>query len=251
MKTVVSVSGGRSSGIMAYMLMDKQDHIFIFCNTGKELEETLEFVRDMEKFWGIPIVWLEFDTYKATWSTGREYNKWWFKQVCFETASRNGEPFEKLIELKGALPNPTQRWCTEELKIKTIDRYMKCIGHDKYRTEVGIRADELHRIQKIEARGKSAPLYDAGITKKDVEDFWQKQKFDLKIPSTMSNCDYCFMKGKPTLQEMKRSYPEKLKWWYDQEEKVGATFRKEGSVKIIIEDPQLDWINQSCFCGDN
>lgn len=250
MKTVVSVSGGRSSGMMAHMLISEPDHVFIFCNTGKELEETLEFVRDMELIWGIPIIWLEFDTFKAKWSTGREYNKWWFKQVSFETASRNGEPFEKLIKLKKALPNPTQRWCTEELKIRTIDRYMKSIGHKKYRTEVGIRADEPHRMQKIEARGKSAPLYDAGITQKDVQEFWKKQNFDLKIPSTMSNCDFCFMKGKPSLQEMKMNKPSAIEWWHKQEQKTGNTFRKEGSIKIIIDDGQLDWITMSCFCGE-
>ena len=38
-----------------------KDIIVCFANTGKELEETLEFVHECEKRWNVPIHWLELD----------------------------------------------------------------------------------------------------------------------------------------------------------------------------------------------
>jgi 3'-phosphoadenosine 5'-phosphosulfate sulfotransferase (PAPS reductase)/FAD synthetase len=62
------------------------DNYVIFCNTGKEHEATLEFVKQCQDQWNIPITWLEYAK-----------NDQKFKEVTFETASRNGEPFEQMI----------------------------------------------------------------------------------------------------------------------------------------------------------
>ena len=67
-----------------------KDIVVCFANTGKELEETLEFIHECEKRWKVKIHWLELDI--ATTSP-----IWRSKEVSFKTASRNGEPFEKLI----------------------------------------------------------------------------------------------------------------------------------------------------------
>ena len=78
-----------------------EDAVVCFCNTGKEHESTLDFVRDIEKEWNMPIVWLEFTR-----------NPQKFKVVNYETASRNGEPFAELIEQRSFLPNSVMRFCT-------------------------------------------------------------------------------------------------------------------------------------------
>ena len=89
--TVISFSGGRTSAYMLWRVLQSNnglpdDAIVCFANTGKEEEATLEFVRDCEKNWNVPIVWLEYAD-----------NEQKFEIVNFETASRNGEPFEMLI----------------------------------------------------------------------------------------------------------------------------------------------------------
>ena len=88
-----------------------EDAIVCFANTGKEEEATLEFVRDCGDKWNVPIAWIEY-----VWA---EEPKDRFKVVDFKTASRNGEPFEELLNNKTILPNPVARFCSIELKIKT------------------------------------------------------------------------------------------------------------------------------------
>lgn len=62
---VISFSGGRTSGYMLYKILEAhqfklpKDIYVTFANTGKECEETLEFVNDCEKHWGVKIHWLE------------------------------------------------------------------------------------------------------------------------------------------------------------------------------------------------
>ena len=120
--TVISFSGGRTSAYMLWRVLQSnnglpEEAIVVFANTGKEEEATLEFVRDCETNWGVEIHWLEYRNSEKK-----------FERVTFETASRNGEPFEALIRKKKYLPNVVARFCTQELKVLTIDRYMKSLG---------------------------------------------------------------------------------------------------------------------------
>ena len=64
--TVISFSGGRTSGYMLYKVLEANNGLpdnalVCFSNTGKEDEKTLEFVRDCEKNWNVPITWIEWD----------------------------------------------------------------------------------------------------------------------------------------------------------------------------------------------
>lgn len=118
--TCINFSGGRTSAYMLYRILQAHDMslpseaIVCFANTGKECEETLEFVHDCETNWGVKINWLE---YKA-----HETPKDRFRVVDFETASRDGEPFFDSINQNGKpyLPNPVARICTINMKIRVI-----------------------------------------------------------------------------------------------------------------------------------
>jgi len=99
---VISFSGGRSSAFMLYQILQAHegklpDYIKVcFANTGKEMPQTLDFVRDCGEKWGVNIVWLErFMTINA--EEGKKYG-WHLKVVDYDTASRNGEPFESLAQ---------------------------------------------------------------------------------------------------------------------------------------------------------
>jgi 3'-phosphoadenosine 5'-phosphosulfate sulfotransferase (PAPS reductase)/FAD synthetase len=216
---VVSFSGGRTSGYMLWRILQAHgglpsDVVVIFANTGKEAEETLEFVRDCEKW--CPIVWVEK---KGV--------------VSFETASRNGEPFAELVEARKYLPNPVTRFCTSALKIEPITRYCKSLGWDEWDTAVGIRADEPRRVAKMQRQpDKIMPLVRAGITRGDVLEFWAGNEFDLKLEArggvtALGNCDLCFMKGADQILSAIRQKPERAIWWIEQEKKIGATFHKD------------------------
>ena len=67
-----------------------------FANTGKEHPATLDFVQECAAQWDIPIVWLE-------WTPSEKARDRW-RQVNFQTASRDGEPFAGLLALRGYPP---------------------------------------------------------------------------------------------------------------------------------------------------
>lgn len=181
--TVISFSGGRTSAYMLWRILQSndglpEDALVCFANTGKEYEATLQFVKDCQDKWSVDIKWLEYLPEDPK-----------FKLVSFETASRNGEPFEALITKKNYLPNPVTRFCTVELKIRTIHKYVKSLGWDHNETMdwVGIRADEPRRAAKI-ARERM-PLVASGITAEDVGNFWRNNSFDLScLTTTARHC---------------------------------------------------------------
>jgi len=246
MTVIASFSGGRSSAMMVSQ-MDLSDALVIFCNTGKEMPETLDFVRNCEKHWGVPIIWLEYAGKKQ------------YKVVDYDTASRNGEPFEQLITDKNYLPNMVARFCTSELKVLTIERYLKDQGITEWETAVGIRADEPRRVSKMRQKaGYLTPLADKGLTSQDVIEFWSNQDFDLQLPASgfYSNCDLCFLKGYGIKQSLVNENDKLAIWWADQELRLGARFRSDQpsyTDMIAVSGRQTDlWGYDStpCFCGD-
>lgn len=268
--TVISFSGGRSSGYMLYKILEANnglpnDAIVVFANTGKEEEATLEFVNDCSINWNVPIHWVEYQPH--------ENPKLRFKKVDFETASRNGEPFFALIhESTGYLPNPVARICTSYLKIRTIDKYLKSLGwdHNENMDWVGIRADEMRRAKKMDR--ERTPMVTDGVTKQIVGEFWKNQSFDLKLPNmngvTMhGNCDLCFLKPTWQIISLIKEKPSRADWWIKAEMSVqtsnaafgdGGRFRKDRPSYAELKKFALshdDMFNKdeegiACFCGD-
>lgn len=269
----ISFSGGRTSAYMLWRILQAwdgklpDDVVVCFANTGKEMEETLRFVDRCSKEWNVPIVWLEFRDSDAK-----------YEVVSLDTASRNGEPFLALVKKRNYLPNPVSRFCTVELKVRTIHRFLKAIGFTEWDSIIGIRADEQRRMAKISNQDygkhetKVAPLGVAGITSKDVGAFFAQNSFDLELPNmdgkTMhGNCDLCFLKGAAQIQSLIAEKPDRAKWWMEIEalalalasKPSGAVFRKDRpSYKQMYEFAlaQSDWVGNNsdetipCFCGD-
>lgn len=236
---LISFSGGRTSGYMLWHVLDAYDgklpddvHV-CFANTGKEREETLRFVYDCQVNWGVNIRWLEWKSRLKSIPVEDR-----FEEVGYNSASRNGEPFAALIAVKKSTPNCVARWCTEELKVKTLQAFMEANGHGKeYANVVGLRADERHRVKKGRDRGSVMPLADAGVSKRDVNLFWDKQPFNLNLLPFEGNCDACFLKARPKLWEVERTKPGTLQWWSDIETGPGkGRFVKEFSYAELMRD---------------
>jgi len=238
-----------------------------FANTGKEDEATLRFVDRCSKEWGVPITWVEY--------AEAEQTKDRFRVVTFETASRDGEPFEAIIRRRNYLPNPVSRFCTVEMKVRAIHRYLKSIGWTEWDSMLGIRADEPRRLAKIgnqdygKHEEKIAPLGPAGVTKEMVGAFWAGQPFDLELPNmngvTMhGNCDLCYLKGASQILSLIAEKPQRAVWWAKMEALAlasspsGDKFRTDRPsyaqmLKFTKEqrsmfDDDVDSIE--CFCGD-
>jgi 3'-phosphoadenosine 5'-phosphosulfate sulfotransferase (PAPS reductase)/FAD synthetase len=271
--TCISFSGGRTSAYMLWRVLEAHngklpdDAIVCFANTGKEDEATLKFVHDCETNWNVKIYWLEY--------RDAEDSKDRWTEVTYKTASRNGEPFEAVIRKKQYLPNPVTRFCTIEMKIRTIANFLFARGMCDTRSEgenmswVGIRADEPRRSAKISR--ERTPLVVAGVGKEEIGLFWKNQTFDLGLPNFNGvtyhgNCDLCFLKGESQTRSLIAEKPERAIWWAKMEELAlalaskpnGARFRKDrDSYQAMYEFsknqiPMFDNVDDSipCFCGD-
>ena len=194
-KYQISFSGGRTSAYMTKLLLDnwsdRYDFIVTFANTGLEHPKTLEFVHNCDKHFGFNTVWLE-----AVVNIGRVSSS--HKIVNYETASRSGEPFEKVITKYG-IPNVAFPYCTRELKVNPMQSYLRSLGidHRTIPTAIGIREDEKRRVSKsAESQNIHYPLIDVWPTDKgEILDWWAEQSFDLGIDEFEGNCQGCYKKS--------------------------------------------------------
>jgi 3'-phosphoadenosine 5'-phosphosulfate sulfotransferase (PAPS reductase)/FAD synthetase len=252
---MISFSGGRSSAYMTDHLLRQSlgaQVVVCFANTGKEEQETLDFVHACDLHWNGVVHWLEYDPVNR------------FREVNYETASRKGEPFAALIEKRTYLPNVVGRFCTQDLKIRVIKRFMMTLGHRHWTNAVGIRYDEPARWSRTRAIGEKErwdtwlPLVDWKVTKPMVLEYWKGMPFDLHLEHYQGNCDLCFLKGRHKIRRLLTEHPEKAAWWIEQEKLTGGTFRKGMPVEEFLEwirsapalfnyeDPDFE-----CFCNSD
>lgn len=231
----IAFSGGRTSAYMLRQILDANpgmignpDVQVTFQNTGREMPETLDFVQEVGARWGVPIVWLEYLPHPPH-----------FQVVSHNSAARNGEPFDALIDKKQYLPNQQTRFCTIELKIRTAKRYLVSLGWKHWINATGIRADEPNRLNKPAPKDRWTtwnPLADAGVSRHDVAAFWRDQPFDLHLPNVggncwLGNCDGCFLKSEAHVAALARDFPERAAWWEMAEARIGALETSKGRPK--------------------
>jgi 3'-phosphoadenosine 5'-phosphosulfate sulfotransferase (PAPS reductase)/FAD synthetase len=116
---VLGISGGKDSAALAIYLRSKYPSLdveYYSSDTGKELDETYQLIRNLESFLG-----KEIHVLKA--------------------AERSDEdPFDHFLKMYGGfLPSSNSRWCTKKLKIEPFERYA---GTSPVVSYVGIRGDE-------------------------------------------------------------------------------------------------------------
>jgi len=274
--TCISFSGGRTSAYMLYKVLEAHggklpdDAIVCFANTGKEEEATLKFVNDCSLNWDVKIYWIEYQDHEEP-----EHR---YKIVSYETASRDGEPFEAIIRKRQYLPNPVTRFCTSELKIRTMARFLKHSGlfDDCTKSElenaswIGLRYDEGRRAAKIKDK-RRIPLFTAGVSVNDVGEFWANQPFNLELPTyngrtLAGNCDLCFLKPANQVVTLIAEKPDRAIWWAKMEalalalasKPSGAAFRKDrpGYASMMqFASEQISMFDQdeesiACFCGE-
>jgi hypothetical protein len=252
-KLLISFSGGRTSAYMTWWLLKNMQHkyemIVVFANTGREREETLEFVDRCDNEFLFNTVWVEaFVHYENKKGTTHVVTN-------FKDAERDGQPFEDVI-FKYGLPNQNAPHCSRELKKQPIKSYARSIGWEKYQTALGIRSDEPQRLNWV-AKRKNKFLYFAElfyVTKSDVNRFWSKQSFDLELKSYEGNCDLCWKKGLRKLMTIVKDKPELADWWREMEDKYSMFtppsrehkakppyrfFRDNMTIDEIIEESNL------------
>ena len=235
---IVNISGGKDSAALALYL--KRDYPqmpaeYVFCDTKCELPETYDFLDQLQTLLGKPIIRINA-----------------FSILNILEKDRN--PFEIYLNeiYSGFLPSPRSRWCTGELKIRPLEKYLE--GYTAY-SYIGIRGDEDREGYK----GKKPPVFsekpniipvypfrDDKIGIDEVRDILEES--GLGLPSyykwrSRSGCYFCFYQQIGEWQGLKEHHPELFEHAKTYERQVGDkkfTWLDGKTLDEVVEGPKRD-----------
>lgn len=264
MKTVNSLSGGKSSSYIAlnypadynvFSLVRTNDKSCIYpdAKVRQIVSDKIgcEFVGTTEQDAIIKIMLQLSEKIDIDWVTG--------------------ESFEDVIKYKGGyLPNVMVRYCTTHLKMMPIFDYWRKNINEVCDMRIGFRKGEeerMHNMLKklnengneeikvvvgkrktknkwgfVEWRKPSFPLIENQIDNKEIHWYWSNNK-DIDFPTGYyNNCVGCFHRSPLFLSKMNQEHPNKIKWFSKMEELNSPnTFRKDVTFKEIISyNPQIE-----------
>lgn len=151
-KIILSLSGGESSGVLAYNLFTSGfDVVYIFANTGLENNETLDFIHNMEKEWGVNVVWLEA-VVNPKHGEGITHRVTSYEKAFRANQYKDSDhPYHAFIR-KCGIPNQTYKQCSDRLKQLVIEDYKKKNGLQGVKHALGMRLDEPNRVCPAQVR---------------------------------------------------------------------------------------------------
>ena len=200
---ILGLSGGKDSTALAYFMRQNYPELeleYFFCDTHKELPETESYLKRIEARLGIKIHRLEAD---------RGFDHW-------------------LDVYGGVLPSPTMRWCTKQMKIIPLEKW---VGNDEVISYVGIRADEnrdgyISTKTNITAR---FPFKEYGLVKADI--FRLLEESGIGMPDyyrwrSRSGCFFCFFQRKYEWVMLAEEHPDLFQKAidYEQNHRDGRTY---------------------------
>jgi 3'-phosphoadenosine 5'-phosphosulfate sulfotransferase (PAPS reductase)/FAD synthetase len=195
---LLGLSGGKDSAALAVYLRDEKPNLeYFFCDTGKELKETYEYLERLKARLGIKV---------SVLSSDRGFDHW-------------------LSVYGGVLPSPRVRWCTKALKIEPIEAF---VGSDQAVSYIAIRADERDRKGYISTKANiraEFPFIEAGINKQDVVRILEDS--GIGLPSyyqwrSRSGCFFCFYQQKIEWVRLHDYHPELFERAVEYEETRGG-----------------------------
>lgn len=247
MKTVNSISGGKSSAYIAahypadynlFSLVRTNDTNLLW-QQGKD-EKTRQLISDRI---GVEFIGtLEDDMIIYTILDLEQY-------IGREIKILTGKPYEDILKRKKGNFLPSKegfRFCTTLLKILPIYRFLRKKKTGIVETRIGFRADEKNRVEKklfslddgiefyreIPYSIPKFPMWEDGIRKIDVNDFWKDKpvRFAFK-----NNCVGCFWRPEPLLNMMAQKYPDKMEWFAEKEDNTNSRWKKGTTYRNIIK----------------
>lgn len=261
---MVCVSGGRSSAYMAWHIQNSEKYkhlnkIYVFCNTGMERPETIDFLKNIVKHWKIDLNIIE-GVFSNEMNVGVRY-----KLVDFDTMNMNGKPFSEMIEHKNkgvfdGLPNPDAPYCSDMMKTRPAKSFAdEIFGVNNYKKAIGFRKEDMpKRITWggiVEDKERIFPLltdFMYPTSQSDLSIFFDYQPFKLEIHNKYGNCELCWKKSEPTLIENIKFGTRFIDWHREHEQKYSSTFfRGHKSIDELIKLSKLPTTGKLNFVDDD
>jgi hypothetical protein len=275
---LVNVSGGRSSAMMARHIQTSEKYkdyqkLFVFCNTGLERPETIQFLKDQIKYWELPLYLIE-GVYSLKKGVGVKS-----KLVDFDTMDMEGKTFSQAIEQVNkndfsGVPNEASPYCSDYLKKRVAHHFAKNVfGTTKYISAIGFRREDMpKRVTWKEVKLNKKEIFplltDFGnaVDQFSLNIFFRKEQFKLKIHSRIGNCVYCQKKSDRNLIEaiqfdlLNQDF-RYIDWYRKEEQKYGNRFYRGNlsiddlvrSAQCALDDgTQLEMfsdVGEACMCN--
>lgn len=274
---LVNVSGGRASAMMARHIQKSEKYkeyekLFVFCNTGLERPETIQFLKDQIKYWNLPLYLIE-GVYSQKKGVGVKS-----KLVDFETMDMEGRVFSQAIEQLNkhewcGVPNEAIPYCSDYLKKRVSHHFAKGVFKTtKYISAIGFRREDMpKRITWKEVKVNKKQIFPLltdfplAVDQFALNKFFHNELFKLEIHSKLGNCTYCQKKSDRNLIEaiqfdLRRLDFKYIDWYRREEQKYGNRFFR-GNLSIedlvntarhALEDGnQLEMfsdVGEACLC---
>lgn len=183
---ILGLSGGKDSTALALFMRDKVPEMeYVFCDTGSELDETIDYLNQVEAYLGKKIIRL---------NPRANFDHW-------------------LEVFGGYLPAPNMRWCTKMLKLKPFEEY---VGEGEVISYVGIRADE-DRVGYISTKDNIKavfPFKEHGIDYAGVMRILTESGIGLppylQWGRSHSGCYFCFFQKPIEWVRLLETHPEQF-----------------------------------------
>lgn len=208
MKKVVSFSGGRTSAYLCHLMIKKfgsENVDFIYMDTGAEHPKTYEFIRNVDREFGLSLTCLRLKI-NPELGKGNSYDV-----VDIEDLKPDLKPFSEMMKKYGT-PYIGGMFCTDRMKLTPFTKYCNnTYGKGNFEAWLGIRADEPKRLGEKVGIRYLAEISD--FDKEDILNWWEAQSFDLNIPEWLGNCVFCPKKSNLKLAAAQRDEPELYMEW--------------------------------------
>jgi 3'-phosphoadenosine 5'-phosphosulfate sulfotransferase (PAPS reductase)/FAD synthetase len=198
---ILGLSGGKDSTALAVLLHKEIPEMeYFFCDTHKELQETYDYLDRIKARLGIKINYLQAE---------RGFDHW-------------------LDVYGGVLPSPKVRWCTKQMKIIPLEKW---VGDDEVITYIGIRADE-NRDGYISTKPNITakfPFKEHGLVKADIIRLLEESGIgmpDYYRWRSRSGCYFCFFQRKYEWVMLAQEHPDLFQKAvdYEQNHRDGRTY---------------------------
>lgn len=237
---ILGLSGGKDSTALAIHIKNTRPDIhekieYYFTDTGAELDELYDYLEELEKYLGRPIYKIKAEV--------DENKRIQFKEESVEDKS---VPFDDVLfnKYNGFLPAPNARWCTRDLKIIPMEKW---IGDDHCISYVGIRADEPNR-EGYKAKSKNVNITAVYPFREDnlvINDVYRILEESVGIPpyyrwKTRSGCFFCFYQRRVEFAILYFLYPDLFT-----ESKKYETEHSDGRKFTWVKDKPLEYIEDN------
>ena len=221
---LASFSGGKDSTAMVLRMIERSDKIdeVLYCDTTMEfpaMERHIEKVKRIIEDAGI-----KFTTLRA---------KHDFEYLFMQYQPQKKDP--ALAEKQGkSWPTPFVRWCTSDLKIDVLNKYINALKRSYSVTQyVGIAADEQQRLlRKQQQNGdKIFPLVEWGWTEADALAYCYKKGYNWEgLYETFDrvSCWCCPLKSLAELRKLRAHFPELWQRLAHLDSQTWRDFRPDG-----------------------